>query len=179
MAETIEPFTIRPAGPNDMATLRDIDDDAGALYAAHGLPIDLAPDHVFSRDECARWLRCAASGSAFMAVDAAGVALGFAALGWADGEPYLEQLSVRCAAMRRGIGKRLLEHAAEAARSRNHSVVWLTTYAHLPFNRPYYARQGYVALLESQCGPDIRHHLDEQRRYLPAPAQRIAMRRAV
>jgi len=172
-----EPFTIRPARPSEMATLRDIDDDAGALYAACGLPLDLPPDHVFLRDEGARWLRCTERGQAFLAVDASGTALGFAALGLADGEPYLEQLSVRLAAMRRGIGKRLLEHVADAARAASATALWLTTYAHLPFNRPYYERHGYALVPERDCGPDIRHHLDEQRRYLPEPAQRVAMRR--
>jgi RNA polymerase sigma-70 factor (ECF subfamily) len=179
MPDCSEPFAIRPALPSEMATLRDIDDDAGALYAIHGLPLDLPPDHVFLRDEGARWLRCAEGGRAFVAVDPSGAALGFAALGFADGEPYLEQLSVRVAAMRRGIGKRLLGHVADAARTLGGSAVWLTTYAQLSFNRPYYERHGYTLVPETACGPELRHHLDEQRRYLPEPAQRVAMRRAL
>jgi N-acetylglutamate synthase-like GNAT family acetyltransferase len=81
--------------------------------------------------------------------------------------------------MRRGIGRRLLEHAAVTARATGGSALWLTTYDQLPFNRPYYERHGYVLVPESACGPDIRHHLEEQRRYLPEPARRVAMRRAL
>jgi GNAT superfamily N-acetyltransferase len=172
-------LAVRPALPSELFLLSAIDDDAGALYAEHGLPIDLPPDHVFLRDERARWLSCAEQGRAFVAVDGGDRALGFAALGAVDGEPYLEQLAVRVSAMRRGIGGRLLACAAEAARATGAAVLWLTTYEHLPFNRPYYERHGYVVIPEAQCGPDLCHHLAEQRRYLPEPARRVAMRRAL
>ena len=179
MSASPELATIRPALPSELHLLSDIDDDAGALYAEHGLPIELPPDHIFLRDERARWLCCAARGHAFLALDDGGRDAGFAALGTVDGEPYLEQLSVRVAAMRRGIGGRLLTRAAEAARATGASVLWLTTYEHLSFTRPYYERHGYVVIPEAQCGPELCHHLAEQRRYLPEPARRVAMRRAL
>jgi hypothetical protein len=53
----------------------------------------------------------------------------------------------------------------------------LTTYDDVPFNRPYYERHGYAVVPEIACGPGVQHHLDEQRRHLPGPAQRVAMRR--
>jgi GNAT superfamily N-acetyltransferase len=174
-----EPFAIRPALPSELGILNDIDDDATALYAAHGYPLELPPGHVFLRDELARWLRSLELGQAFLAVDAAGAALGFAAVGSADGEPYLEQLAVRVAAMRRGIGARLLAVAADCARGMGGQNLWLTTYDHLPFNRPYYERHGYEVVPEAACGPIIRHHLEQERRYLPEPGQRVAMRRAL
>jgi GNAT superfamily N-acetyltransferase len=110
-------------------------------------------------------------------VDAAEASLGFAALDIVDGDPYLEQLAVRAAAMRRGIGALLLAHAAAWAKAQAGRALWLTTYSHLPFNRPYYERHGYLVVPEEDCGPGILHHLAEQRRYLPAPAERVAMRR--
>ena len=174
-----ELVTIRPALPSELPILSAIDDDAGALYPEHGLPIDLPPDHVFLRDERARWLSCAERGRVFVAVDEGDRALGFAALGAVDAEPYLEQLSVRVSAMRRGIGGRLLACAAEAARATGACVLWLTTYEHLSFNRPYYERHGYVVIPEAECGPELCHHLAEQRRYLPEPARRVAMRRVL
>jgi hypothetical protein len=74
-------------------------------------------------------------------------------------------------------GGRLLAHAVDGARAMGGAAIWLTTYAHLPFNRPYYLRHGYEVVPEAACGADVRHHLDEQRRYLPEPASRVAMRR--
>jgi GNAT superfamily N-acetyltransferase len=170
-------FSIRPALPTELDVLTAIDDDASSLYAEHGVAIELDPAHVFVRDERARWLRSAELGRAFMAVDPLGTGVGFAALDRVDGEPYLDQLAVRRTAMQRGVGGALLECAADWARAAGGSAIWLTTYAHLAFNRPYYERRGYAVVPEAACGPGIVHHLDEQRRYLPAPEQRIAMRR--
>lgn len=172
-------WSIRLALPSDHSALNSIDDDAAQLFGAHGVHIDLPPEHPFVRDESARWLRSVKLGRAFVAVDAGGAALGFAALDVVDGEPYLDQLSVRPSAMRGGIGGSLLARSVAWAQAFGASRLWLTTYAHLAFNRPYYERHGFVVVPDAQCGPGLRHHLDEQRRALPAPEQRVAMRRAL
>ena len=172
-------FSIRRAQASEIELLRAIDDDAVTLYAEHGMPIELGSEHRFAREELRRWLRAADLGRVFLAIDEQGRGLGFAALDLIDGEPYLDQLSVRVAAMRRGIGRRLLAESDEWATAVGGSALWLTTYDHLAFNRPYYERHGYVVVAEAICGPGIRHHLDQQRLYLPAPAHRVAMRRVL
>lgn len=169
--------TLRPALPSEVDVLNDIDDDAVTLYAECGLSLALGPEHVFVRAEVARWLRSMELGRAFLAVDQTGQGVGFAVLDVLDGEPYLDELAVRMATMRRGIGGRLLARAVDWARAAGGSALWLTTYDHVAFNRPYYERHGYLVMPESSCGPCILHHLSEQRRYLPAPAHRVAMRR--
>ncbi|MGC4095075.1 MAG: GNAT family N-acetyltransferase [Polyangiaceae bacterium] len=174
-----ERLVIRAALPSEIEWLRAIDDDACSLHAEHGLVIAFPTEHEYARIELARWLRSAELGRAFLAVGEDGTRLGFAALDLVDGEPYLDQLSVRVAAMRRGIGGRLLALAADWARVQGKTSVWLTTYAHLPFNRPYYERHGYRVVPEAECGPGIVAQLDEQRSVLPLPEQRIAMRRDV
>jgi GNAT superfamily N-acetyltransferase len=172
-------FSIRPAQASEIELLRAIDDDAVTLYAEHGMPIELGPDHGFARAELTRWLRATELGRVFLAIDEQDRGLGFAALDLIDGEPYLDQLSVRVAAMRRGIGRRLLAESAQWASAVGGAALWLTTYNHIAFNRRYYERHGYAVVPEEICGPGIRHHLDEQRRSLPAPDQRIAMRRVL
>jgi GNAT superfamily N-acetyltransferase len=168
---------VRRASPADLETLRQIDDDAVSLYLDYGLKLDLALDHPFVRAELERWLRSAELGNVFLALDPSGEPIGFAALGWVDARPYLDELAVRRGAMRRGVGGQLLERAAAWARAANGSDLWLTTYAHLPFNRLYYERRGYLVVPEAACGPGIVRHLEDQRRHLPAPEQRVAMRR--
>jgi predicted N-acetyltransferase YhbS len=91
-----------------------------------------------------------------------------------DGAPCLEQLSVRVSAQQQGLGRRLLTHAIEWAAGED---LWLTTYAHLPWNRPFYERHGFAVVPESQCSQDMIAILGDQRRWLPDPEQRIAMRR--
>ncbi len=171
--------TIRLARPGEIAVLAAIDDDAGRLYAEAGLPIELAPDHPFVLAEQARWQHSAGLGHVFLAVDAEDRGLGFAALGWVDGEAYLEQLSVRSDAMRRGLGRRLLRRAIEWAAQQGRSSLWLTTYGHLSFNRAFYEREGFVVIAEPEWPPELAHHIAEQRRCLPDPEQRIAMRRTI
>src|SRR4051794_28800380 len=121
-------FSIRIALPEEIDVLNAIDDDATTLYAKYGLPIELASDHVFARAELARWLHSAELGRAFLAVDQARMGVGFAALDLVDGQPYLDQLAVRVAAMRRGIGGSLLARSADWARVAGGTALWLTTY---------------------------------------------------
>src|SRR5262249_30887179 len=98
----------RVAGVNELETLCEIDRDASRLFDQAGL--ELIPEHSaeFEAAERSRWVQCLKSGTVFVASDPWGAPVGFAALRVLDSEPYLEQLSVRMTAMRRGIGAALL-----------------------------------------------------------------------
>ena len=170
-------YTIEVASPRDFDEVVRIDDDATALYADAGLELVLGPSHPFSRAEQARWQRSSELGRLFFAVNAEGSRVGFAALDVLDGAAYLDQLSVRRSAMRRGAGGFLLEHALVWANRSGHTALWLTTYGHLPWNVPFYQRHGFELVKEAECGPGVLHHIDDQRRFLPLPEQRVAMRR--
>lgn len=166
------PFTIRLARSDELRALASIDDDASALYAEAGLHVVFDADHPFVVAELQRWERAIARGLSHVAADAEERPLAFMTLGIVDGAPYLDQLSVRKSAMRRGIGSALLEQAFVWSGSR---ALWLTTYAHLAWNRPYYERYGFTQVPEGDCGPELRAILEEQRGALPHPDQRIAM----
>ena len=170
-----ESLVIRRAAPDEIEEMLAIDVDACTLYAQAGLDADLGPEHPYSVAERACWTRCARDGNAFVAglLDAGPV--GLLVMDRIDGAPYLEQLSVRRTAMRQGLGRRLLERAIDWA---GREALWLTTYAHIPWNRPFYERHGFVTTPEPVCPAGIVAILDDQRRALPAPQQRIAMRRA-
>src|SRR4051812_46965059 len=88
-------FSLRMARGDELSTLREIDDDACQLYEAHGVHLAPLAGSPFALAEQARWARCLANGSVFLAMSFAGAALGFAACRRIDGEPYLDQLSVR------------------------------------------------------------------------------------
>jgi GNAT superfamily N-acetyltransferase len=167
-------LVIRPASPADIDHIVSIDDDACALFERAGVRLSLGPDHPYTRAERARWLQSAQDGTAFLAGRAHTPPVGVLVMGRADGAPYLDQLSVRMTAMRQGLGRRLLDHAIACAGA---EALWLTTYDHLPWNRPFYQRHGFSVVEESACGPDIRADLAEQRRWVPHPRERVAMRR--
>ena len=166
--------TLRAARPDELRTLIAIDEDACELYARAGLRIDLPADHPFVLGETARWADAIANGLAHVAVDSDDRPVGFAAVCLVDGNPYLDQLAVRPSAMRRGIGSALLRHAIAWSGDR---TLWLTTYAHMAWNGPYYERNGFVRMPESACGPELLAILEEQRAALPEPGKRIAMAR--
>lgn len=165
-------FSIRPAEPGELKTLIAIDDAASQLYKTAGISFDMADDHPFVVAESARWARAIRQGSAYVVVDSSGTPVGFITLKLVDHEPYLDQLSVHPDHMRQGLGTRLLDRAIEWSGDR---PLWLTTYAHVPWNKPFYERHGFIPVSENQCGPDILAILDHQRAALPEPAQRIAM----
>jgi GNAT superfamily N-acetyltransferase len=172
----VNDLTIRTARADELPVLVSIDDDASTLYAEWGLALALPPTHPFTVAERALWRSSLEQGSVYLALDAAHQPLGFAALALLDGAAYLDQLSVRRTAMRRGVGRQLLQVAIDWARSQSQPALTLTTYNHLAFNSPFYERHGFQVLAPAEPTPGLVHHLEEQRRYLPLPEQRVAMR---
>ena len=172
-------YCIQLASAGDLPEAVRIDDDATSLYASAGLSFAHLRGHPFTVDEQTRWSRSVAKERLFFAIDSSGARVGFAALDVLDGAPYLDQLSVRRAAMQKGAGRFLLSHAATWATEQRATHLWLTTYGHLPWNRPFYEREGFVVVPEEGCSLGVRHHLTAQRLALPAPEHRVAMRKTL
>jgi len=165
---------IRRARADEFPTVIAVDDDATRRYATGGLILGLHPEHPFVLAERGRWARSLAAGDAFIAEDADRRATGIAVLARVDGEPYLDQLSVRLESVGQGIGTALLTRAFDWARERG-AGLWLNTYGHLPWNRPFYERRGFVLVEESAWRAEMRAFVDEQRASLPMPEQRVVM----
>ncbi len=164
----------------DLDAVIAIDDAASALYESVGIVFHFPPDHPMAVHEREAWGLCAAEGGLLFArATGDGKRAGFAILSAKDGAAYLEQISVRPAHMRRGVGRLLMTAVLDRARAAGHETIWLTTYAHVPWNRTYYERFGFAMVPEADLGPDILHTLVFQQRYLPFPADRIAMRRPI
>jgi GNAT superfamily N-acetyltransferase len=170
-------FEIHVGSASDIDALCEIDLDASRLFESAGLKLDLPEDHEFFRRERNRWIESLASANALIAVGPDDRIMGFAASGVRDREPYLDQLSVRTQYMRRGIGTALLTAAEKLAVITGGRALWLTTYGHLSWNRPFYERAGFAVMSESAWGPEILEEAAYERRWLPCPAQRIVMRK--
>jgi hypothetical protein len=54
----------------------------------------------------------------------------------------------------------------------------LTTFAHVPWNAPYYARLGFAVLTSDELGPELRA-TREGERWLDELQPRVAMRRSL
>jgi RimJ/RimL family protein N-acetyltransferase len=163
---------VRPARDGEIAIARSIDDDACALYAEAGMPI--VADGAFFERETERWARSLRDGRLLFACNAEGEPVAFASFGLLDDRPFLFQLSTRRAWMGRGLGRRLVErvkHWAVRAGS-----LWLTTYDHLSFNRPFYERVGFLPVGADDGGPELRALVSDETGALPAPDRRIVMK---
>jgi GNAT superfamily N-acetyltransferase len=73
-----------------------------------------------------------------------------------DGCLHIEQLSVHPGSARRGLGRRLLDHAASLAAADGLPALTLTTFADVPWNAPYYARCGFRVLDDAELTPGLR-----------------------
>jgi ribosomal protein S18 acetylase RimI-like enzyme len=81
--------------------------------------------------------------------------------------------------MRQGIGTALLTAMEEMAQKGRAPALWLTTYAHLAWNRPFYEKTGFSIVPEEEWGSEMKQQLVFERRLLPQPEQRVVMRKAL
>jgi ribosomal protein S18 acetylase RimI-like enzyme len=170
--------TFRAATAAELTTAFEIDEDAIQLYVAIGLAITIADDHPFVLSERGRWAEAVKREDVVFAnVD--DVRVGFYSLDSVDAGGYLDQLAVRPAYGRRGIGRALIEHACERARAQGETQIWLTTYDEVPWNRPFYERCGFCVVGDSTCSRQLQGILAEQRAVLSNAKERVAMCRAL
>lgn len=161
------PHVVRPALPRDLDGLPVLEAAADGLFAAQG--IGPLPPVTTTADELARAAAVLVVGDP---------AIGFARMERVDGQAHLEQLAVHPAAGRRGVGTALVEAAATWAAHQGCESVTLCTFADVPFNAPFYARNGFVELTD--LGPQLRALRDAERRLgLDALGRRVVMRRGV
>lgn len=164
--------TLRKAVSTELQSLIKIDEESRRLYETSGIKFDLDNEHPFVVAESKRWANAISQGLAYVALDHNGIAVGFATFCLVDAQPYLDQLSVHPNNMRLGIGTKLLNKVISWSGNR---PLWLTTYANVPWNRPYYEKRGFKQVPEGACGLALREILHKQRLALPSPDERIAM----
>lgn len=146
------PIEIRQAVHGDIASMHRLELDAGQMFHEVGMPTiadaDPLPDAVLVShvdDE-----------TAWMAVDADGVAVAYAIASIVDGEGHLDQVSVSTAVAGQRIGRRLIDQVCAWARTRDLDAVTLTTFVDVPFNGPLYERYGFTYVPQAEMGSELR-----------------------
>ncbi|MGC4075898.1 MAG: GNAT family N-acetyltransferase [Rubrivivax sp.] len=135
--------TVRVARRTDIPALQQIEAEAASIFAPHDLPPALA--QAMDAAELARLIAC---GRVWVAQDERGAALGFVACETIGRALHIVEMDVVPGAARRGIGTALLRQAIVHAEGTDEiDVVTLTTFSHLPWNAPFYARHGFRALV--------------------------------
>jgi GNAT superfamily N-acetyltransferase len=136
---------IREASLTDLPALRDIERAAGVAFRDLDMAA-IAEDEPLTLDELAAYQR---AGRAWVYGDPP---VSYIIVDEIDGYGHIEQVSVHPGHSRRGIGRLLVDHAGDWARSRGLAGLTLTTFAEVPWNAPYYARLGFEIVTDLSPG---------------------------
>lgn len=167
------PVVIRAAAGEDLPVLREIERAAGQRYRDFGLD-HVADDEPRSIEVLAGY---AEGGRAWVAADSDGGPLGYLLVDEVDDGAHIEQVSVRPGHQGRGLGRALIETAAQWAASHGKNSLTLTTFDHIPWNRPLYEHLGFRVLGEEELGAGLRAVRDAEADHGLDPAMRVVMRR--
>ncbi len=143
--------TIRAAVVADVAFLPDVEVRAGLPFRSIGLDA-IADDPPPSADDLMSDVR---AGAAWVA-ELDGEIVGYAVASVVDGEGHIDQVSVVPEVQGRGIGRALVQAVLGWSQRQGHPSVTLTTFVDVPWNGPWYERQGFRFLRSDELGPELR-----------------------
>lgn len=166
---------IRPARRSDLPLLQDIERAAGEPFRALGMArvADDDPPPLEALD------RYRDAGRAWVTTGPDDRPLGYLIADPVDGAAHIEQVSVHPSAARHGLGSALLDHVAGWAATGGLNALTLTTFTHVPWNAPYYARLGFRVLTESGLTDGLRRIRAEEAEHGLDRWPRVCMRRDV
>jgi len=168
---------IRPARPEDLPRLPQIEGSAASLFLDEGLeifagetdetPIDITPAEV--------WAPLIADGLLWVMAEPDGPACAFLAARIEEGRLHVLEFDVHRDHQGRGLGRRLLAFAIAAARRRGLAGLSLTTFRDVPWNAPFYASAGFAIVEGEETQGALQSYLDREAARGLDPARRCAM----
>ncbi|HEY2671539.1 MAG TPA: GNAT family N-acetyltransferase [Rugosimonospora sp.] len=164
---------IRPAAVEELDVLRDIETAAGECFRDVGMP-QIADDEPFPLDVLAGYQR---AGRSWVAVDGTDRPIAYLLTDPVDGNVHVEQVSVHPDHARRGVGRSLLDHAADRAAADGVRALTLTAFTEVPWNAPYYLRCGFRVVHESEWPPGLRAVREREAAHGLGRWPRVVMRR--
>jgi GNAT superfamily N-acetyltransferase len=142
---------VRPAVIEDIPMLPAIEMDAASRFPPSDLPPDLA--QPASIQELRQGVT---DGTLWVALDEGEELVGFL-LGRAQGDSlHIVEMDVRTNRSGRGIGSALLQEACTVAMTAGFRTVTLTTFEHLAWNAPFYAKRGFQPVSDPSPYPHLR-----------------------
>jgi GNAT superfamily N-acetyltransferase len=139
-------MSIRPARPDDLPALGDLEVAAGRIFRTVDMD-SVAGDDPIPVEELKPYQQ---DGRAWVYTDDRDRPVGYLLVSMVDGHAHIAQVSVHPDHARRGLGAELIEQAVRWAKARGLTTVSLTTFTEVPWNGPYYARLGFSVLPEDQ-----------------------------
>lgn len=153
----LENYRLRLATAADLALIAAIEREAAAQFPASvfaggppGLQAHTLPAHTLSAGIAASLLWVAASPHNDAPV-------GFLLAQVEDNALHIAEMDVHPAHGRRGVGAALVRVACAAASQRGLRHVTLTTFADVPWNGPFYERQGFTRVADTTLAAAFAH----------------------
>lgn len=160
---------IIPASERHLPFLSAIETAAAALLPPGSLPSGIENDALPPEK-----LRKGLEDKRLWVAVVDGKAVGFSLLEVVDGFHLLAEIDVLPEYGRRGLGTLLVQQAIRRAKGEGGAFLYLTTFASIPWNGPFYARLGFVQVPEEDAPPFISGILAAER--AAGFADRVAMR---
>jgi GNAT superfamily N-acetyltransferase len=172
-------FSIRLARPDEIARLREIEDEAGEMFSGLGL-IDDTLDGAFPIDDLARlvgmgqvWVGCTEDGAE------SDRPVGMVIASAREGAAYVEELDVMPKFGRRGLGSCLLASVCEWAQDQRYASVTLSTFRDVPWNGPFYRKRGFRELRPEEWTPGMWAIREREAQHGLRVDTRVFMRREI
>jgi GNAT superfamily N-acetyltransferase len=164
--------SIRLARDAELSDVQQIDRAAGQMFNDVGMP------------EVSRLLwpfealaECREAGRLWVITEVDDRPVGILITEVIDGCLHVEQVSVDPGSARRGLGRALLDYAAERAAAAGIPAVTLTTFADVPWNAPYYVRCGFRLLEDAEVTAGLRAIRQREDTTVLNRWRRVCMRR--
>jgi GNAT superfamily N-acetyltransferase len=137
----VDEIHLRPGRLRDLRHLATIERETAAVF-----PPGLLPPHAARPLPRARLAQSVAASLLWVADHREAGPVGFVMCERHACCLHIAEMDVRPCHGRRGIGTRLLLHACAAASELGCRAATLTTFLHLPWNAPFYAKHGFVVI---------------------------------
>ena len=173
MDSPIDAYRIRQARPDEIGRVREIEDEAGAIFYGTGL-IDESRDVSFPLDDLVHLVDM---GQVWVACDEDDVPVGMVIASVREGAAYVEEMDVMPSYGRRGLGTLLLTTACEWAQSNGHAGITLSTFRDVAWNGPFYRKNGFRDLEPAEWTPGMVRIREQEAGHGLRVEARVFMRR--
>ena len=168
----VVPVLIRPARREDFVAIRQIEREAGQRYRDFGLA-EVAEDEPPSIEVLEGYL---AATRIWVAERDGYQPVGYVVVEEIDGAAHIEQVSVLSDYQGHGIGRALIERVHTWAIESGMAALTLTSFGHIPWNRPLYEHLGFRVISEQEAGPGLLALRDGETQRGLDPKLRVMMR---
>ncbi len=148
---------------------------AGQAFADVGLA-EVAADEPMSHEELARYAEASQS---WVVTTSADEPVGYVLVEVVDDAAHVAQLSVHPDHQGHSLSRRLLTAVDAWAAGKGLPRITLTTFRHVPWNRPLYEHLGFAVMAEAEIGPQLAALVAHEATSGLDPALRVCMARPV